>query len=123
MSNATGEWLTTGKAARLCSVKPDTVQKWIRHGRITAQRTAGGHYRISLGDIGPFLTESHRAKWFAPPPAQCKPQPLRCWEYLSDNGTVREDCKKCVVYRVRAAWCFEVLGIVPTAGHAQQFCH
>jgi excisionase family DNA binding protein len=115
-------WLTTGGVARLCSVKADTVQKWIRRGRITAQRTAGGHYRIPLSDIEPFLTRSSEVRWFSPPPNECRPQPLRCWEYLSDNGAVHDSCTKCVVYRVRAAWCFEVLGTGPESGHSRQFC-
>ena len=42
---------TTGQAARLCSVTPDTVLKWIKAGRIEAQRTAGGHYRISPQEL------------------------------------------------------------------------
>ena len=47
------ELLTTGKAARFCSVKPDTVLKWIKKGRLPAARTAGGHYRIEEQDLLP----------------------------------------------------------------------
>ncbi|MBI4910386.1 MAG: helix-turn-helix domain-containing protein [Acidobacteria bacterium] len=122
MGEASTGWLTSGQAATLCSVKPDTVQKWIRKGRLCAQRTAGGHYRIAQQDIEPFLTGPVAARWFAPPPAGCRPQPLRCWEYLNDNGAVRDSCMKCVVYRVRAAWCFEVAGLGPEIGHARTFC-
>ena len=32
-------FLTTGQAAELCSVTPDTVLKWIRSGRLAAART------------------------------------------------------------------------------------
>jgi excisionase family DNA binding protein len=42
MADTQCEWLTTGGVARLCAVKPDTVQKWIHRGRLFAQRTAGG---------------------------------------------------------------------------------
>jgi len=122
MADSAKQWLTTGGVARLCSVRPDTVQKWIRKGRIPAQRTAGGHYRVALPDVEPFLTGSSEPRWYRAPPAQCRPQPLRCWEYLSDNGSPREECVKCVVYRVRAAWCFEVLGIAEGNGHSRQFC-
>ena len=38
--------LSTGEVARLCSVNPDTVLKWIKKGQLAATRTAGGHYRI-----------------------------------------------------------------------------
>jgi hypothetical protein len=36
---------------------------------------------------------------------------------------VRETCKQCVVYRVRAAWCFQVAGLGEGIGHIRQFCH
>lgn len=74
---ADAEWVTTGEAARLCSVTADAVQKWIRLGRLTAQRTAGGHYRIARRDIEPFATATAQARWFGPPPEKCRPQPLR----------------------------------------------
>ena len=122
MAEASMGWLTSGQAAALCSVKPDTVQKWIRKGRLSAQRTAGGHYRIAQLDIEPFLTGPVPARWFGQPPAGCRPQPLRCWEHLNDKGIVRDACKKCVVYRVRAGWCFEVLGLGQEIGYARTFC-
>ena len=43
--------LTTGKAARMCSVKPDTVLKWIKKGVLPATRTMGGHYRVEEQDL------------------------------------------------------------------------
>ena len=116
------KWISTGEAARLCSVAPDTVQKWIRSRRLAAQRTAGGHYRIDIQDIGPFATRVESRRWFAAPPRRCAPQPLRCWEYLSDTGEVKSECLGCVVYRVRAAWCFDVLGSNGGAGHSRTFC-
>jgi len=122
MADSAQQWLTTGGVAKLCSVRPDTVQKWIRKGRIPAQRTAGGHYRVALPDVEPFLTGPTSPRWYRAPPGRCRPQPLRCWEYLSGNGAPREECTKCVVYRVRAAWCFEVLGTVQENGHSRQFC-
>ena len=47
--------LTTGQAAKLCAVTPDTVLKWIKKGRLEATRTAGGHYRVALPDLEPFM--------------------------------------------------------------------
>jgi molybdopterin-binding protein len=38
-------------AARLLSLSRPTLTRWIRDGRIRAERTAGGHYRIPQGEI------------------------------------------------------------------------
>lgn len=114
--------LSTGEAAKLCAVKPDTVLKWIKRGRLEAVRTAGGHYRIQLSDIEPLIRGRTFGDLSVPPPPQCNPQPLRCWEYLSPTGEVPEGCKKCVVYRVRAAWCFQVAGLGREIGHAKHLC-
>jgi len=116
------ELLTTGKAARICSVRADTVLKWIKKGRLEAVRTAGGHYRIQLQDLEPFVRGRCLGDITTLPPPECSPQPLRCWEYLSRNGQVREECTKCVVFRVRAAWCFQVVGLGSDLGHAKHFC-
>ncbi len=75
------DWLTTGQAARFCSVKPDTILKWIKRGRLRAERTAGGHYRIQRQELEPLILR---------PRATADPRtnpvfpgnPLRCWEYL-----------------------------------------
>ena len=50
-----GEGLSTGAAARLCSVNPDTVLKWIKKGRLPATRTVGGHYRIEEQDLAALI--------------------------------------------------------------------
>lgn len=116
------EMLTTGRAARICAVKPDTVLKWIKKGRLEAVRTAGGHYRIQPQDVEPFARGKRLGDITTLPPPECNPQPMRCWEYLSPSGQEREECKKCVVYRVRAAWCFQVAGLSRDIGHAKHFC-
>jgi len=107
--------LTTGQAARLCSLKPDTILKWIKRGKLPATRTPGGHHRIAYRDIAALAGASA-------PGLESALRPLRCWEYLSDRGVIREACKGCVVYRVRAAWCFELLALAGSPGHARQFC-
>ncbi len=114
--------LSTGEAAKLCSVKPDTVLKWIKKGLLEAARTAGGHYRIHRADIEPLRHGRRFGDLTCPPPPRCTPQPLRCWEYMSGGGEVSEECKRCVVYRVRAAWCFQVAGLGRDIGHAKHFC-
>ena len=66
------KWLSTGEAAKLCSVTPDAVQKWIRSRRLAAQKTPGGHYRIALEDITPFATGAGLRRWFPAPPANAR---------------------------------------------------
>ncbi|MFH1919839.1 MAG: helix-turn-helix domain-containing protein [Planctomycetota bacterium] len=114
--------LTTGQAAKLCSVTPDTVLKWIKKGRLDGVRTAGGHYRVERRELEPLLLSQRPARSPSPQLPECYPQGLRCWEYLSDRGEVRDNCQECVVYRVRAARCFLMAGLEPDVGHARQFC-
>jgi excisionase family DNA binding protein len=40
-------YITTGEAAAIFDVEPDTVLRWIKSGEIPAIRTPGGHYRIN----------------------------------------------------------------------------
>jgi excisionase family DNA binding protein len=114
--------LTTGHAARLCSVRRDTVLKWIKKGRLTAARTAGGHFRIDERDLRPMLSQPEREEEedFQAPEGRAARAPLRCWEYM--NRELREECKSCVAYRAHASWCFELVRMVRGAGHAKCFC-
>ncbi len=114
--------LTTGQAAELCSVKPDTIRKWIKRGRLVAMRTGGGHHRIALRQLAPYITQPDMKEGLADDSLACAGAPIRCWDYLSDQGQVRESCKECVVYRIRAAWCFAVAEIDCDIGHSRQFC-
>jgi len=114
--------LTTGQAAKLCSVTPDTILKWIKKGRLNGVRTAGGHYRIERRALDPLIVSPRPAESASRQLPECYPKSLRCWEYLSDRGSVRDDCQQCVVYRVRAARCFVMAGLEPEVGHARQFC-
>ena len=113
--------LTTGQAARICAVTPDTILKWLKKGRLSGVRTAGGHYRIERRELERLAV--------LPCPAVGPSQPIsgdlqgmRCWEYLSDRGAVRENCRQCVVFRVRASRCFLMAGLGSEVGHARQFC-
>ena len=49
------DWLTTGDVARLCQIPYITAYNWVKSGKIKAQRTPGGHYRIKRGDLVEFL--------------------------------------------------------------------
>ena len=125
--------LTTGQAAKLCAVTPDTVLKWIKKGRLEATRTAGGHYRVALPDLEPFMAGFGQKA--VPPVSETVFQPrpshdgtkedsdeVPCWEFLSENGETRDACRQCVVYRVKATRCFLMAGLESDVGHAHQFC-
>ena len=115
-------FLTTGQAADLCSVTPDTVLKWIRSGRLPARRTAGGHHRIDEKDLDRLLMAVPQAGTHR----NVLPQSVRrqfryCWEYNSD-GELSEGCRSCPAYRMRAQRCYEVANRVPDGDHRRQFC-
>jgi excisionase family DNA binding protein len=111
---------TTGEVARRCAVKPDTILKWIKKGRLRASRTLGGHFRVDERDLLPLLTKACPADETTPPKPSLLSHPLRCWEYMSED--LREECRNCVVYRVRATWCFRLATAMRNAGHAKRFC-
>ena len=133
------KYLTTGQAAKLCAVTPDTVLKWIRSGQLKALRTAGGHHRIERADLEdmipkppppapellPIATAS-MAEAFAtaagPRPAVAPRQFRYCWEHKG-GGRLLDACKQCVVYEFRAQRCYEIIKHAKELGHAGQFCN
>ena len=116
MKSTDPSWLSTGQAAKLCSVTPATVLNWIRKGRLDGVRTAGGHYRIRREQLEPILNDSWSSSQSISLSAASRPQPLRCWEYFSDDGMIRPECKDCDVFRVRAARCFEFAALGGNGG-------
>jgi excisionase family DNA binding protein len=46
--NKVKNFITTGEAASIFGVDPDTVLRWIKSDDIPAIRTSGGHYRSQL---------------------------------------------------------------------------
>jgi excisionase family DNA binding protein len=111
---------TTGEVARRCSVKPDTVLKWINKGRLRASRTLGGHYRVEERDLLPLLSKPLMPEAPSAPKISLLAHPLRCWEYMSEE--LRDECRNCIAYRVRATWCFRLAAAMRTNGHAKRFC-
>lgn len=39
-------YITTGKAAKICGVRVNTIKNWIQNGSLQAIQTPGGHWRI-----------------------------------------------------------------------------
>lgn len=111
--------LTTGEAARLCSVKPDTVLKWIKKGALPATRTIGGHYRVDEQDVLTVLAQDDTPEEGGQEKSLCS-RPMRCWEYMSNAPGA--ECQDCVVYKVHASWCFRMAAAVKGSGHAKRFC-
>ena len=65
--------ISAGEAARRLGVSPATVQRWVDSGVLSADRTHGGHRRISLGEIRRILAAendapapAHIEKWLDP---------------------------------------------------------
>lgn len=46
---------TTHDIAKFCDVYPSTVVNWIEAGKLPAQKTGGGHHRVTRGDLVAFL--------------------------------------------------------------------
>ena len=113
--------LTTGKAARLLGVEPDTVLKWIKRGKLRASKTTGGHHRIDAREVDRLL-HARASGNSAMTPEQCRFGPLRCWEYFAGQGEVHAECLECVVYRVRASLCFELLHLQPELAPDRRPC-
>jgi excisionase family DNA binding protein len=111
-------YLTTGQAAAIFDVDPDTVLRWIKSGEIKAVRTPGGHYRISRSV---FL-----AKMINDNPVNAKNEPRSvlpyCWEYNSVAGKTRKECTSCIVYKSRSSRCYELCELNIPVGHAKLFC-
>ncbi len=112
------DFVSTGKAAELCSVTPDTVLKWIKSGKIPANRTPGGHYRIHKETlIGIIESET-----LLTIPQEVKRPFQFCWEFYKINGGFSEKCMDCIVYRSRAKRCYEMMKLPDESGHAKVFC-
>lgn len=112
------DFLTTGEAAELCSVTPDTVLKWIRAGKIPANRTPGGHHRIPLEALTViFDTRNNLSNG-----DKTADTFQHCWEFYSKPGSISRECKKCIVFRSGTKRCYEISDLPIEAGHARLYC-
>ncbi|MBL6974390.1 MAG: excisionase family DNA-binding protein [Deltaproteobacteria bacterium] len=107
--------MSSGQAARYCLVSPDTIVNWIAGGKIPAQRTVGGQFRIRLKDLRVFmLAHGMRTDQLD---SDMGFQPV-CWEFwasLPDRVGHRggPTCGDCPVYRSRATVCREIRPLLP----------
>ena len=114
----TKNYLSTGEAADIFNVDPDTVLRWIKSGEIPAIRTPGGHYRIPRNVFLTKMIEDTSIN----EKKDTQPVLSYCWEFNSESGIIRNECKECIVYKSKASRCYE-LSILPVpAGHAKLFC-
>jgi excisionase family DNA binding protein len=108
--------ISTGQAAKLCSVTPDTILKWIKNNKLEAIKTAGGHYRITKEKLQPYMVERLE------PTQQAPIQINYCWEYHARDDNVNESCRECLIFKSKAEKCYLLSGLGKQAGHAQTFC-
>jgi excisionase family DNA binding protein len=111
-------YLTTGEAAAIFDVDPDTVLRWIKSGEIPAIRTPGGHYRIHRNV---FMTKMIKETAIEEK-NEDRSALSYCWEFNSDSGIIRDECKECIVYKSRASRCYELCNLPVSIGHAKLFC-
>lgn len=109
----TKEYLTTFEAAKIMSVTPDAVLKWIKSGILEARRTPGGHHRIARKSIENLLTENKKNH---PPEEKQKSFPY-CWEYNTQNKKCPGDCENCLVYKISAKGCYKIFDFPKDYGH------
>ena len=103
----TKDYLTTTQAARLLSVSPDTVLKWVKAGKVKSYRTLGGHFRIPASELDGLARSAGAPNQMLGESAG----PLvhqYCWEYLAGGGDIKAECRECVTFRSRARRCYEL---------------
>jgi len=115
------EFLTTSQAAKLLSVSPDTVLKWVKAGKIKSKRTLGGHFRIPSSEIKVFngneiVSLDNGLNNNLPAPYQY------CWEFLAAGGPIKPECKECITFRSRASRCYELKDIPGSMGCLNLMC-
>jgi excisionase family DNA binding protein len=101
--------LSTGQAARYCYVTSYTIVNWIHSGKLKAQKTAGGQYRIRLGELREFMRENEMQTDLLDEEENVRPY---CWEFHCQLGTHLSACDDCLVYRSGAERCYELRGEV-----------
>jgi excisionase family DNA binding protein len=100
-------YFTTSQAARLLSVSPDTVLKWVKAGKLASYRTPGGHYRIPAQAVSSLLPEGDTRSSDVEHASE-EPGFVHCWEARADESGVLEACRECPSFTSRARRCYEL---------------
>ena len=112
------DYYTTTEAARVLSVSPDTVLKWVKAGKLKSFRTFGGHFRIPQSALDqPRQDLLSLSEIF-----ETSPTHQYCWEYLADGGEVSKDCRECITYRSRSKRCYELRDLPDGLGCLRVYC-
>ncbi len=59
-------FFTPQEAAEMLAVSKQTVLNWIKDGKISAERTAGGHFRITVADMNKFHSKREAFRKYRP---------------------------------------------------------
>ena len=102
---------STGQAARYCFVTGDTVLNWINAGSLSAQKTAGGQYRIRASELYRFLREHEMSTDLLEAELSVRPM---CWEFNCQRQT-ELGCAGCLVSRSGAPRCYELREVLHDA--------
>ena len=94
------DYLTTTELSKLCGVSRFTIINWANGGKIRANRTVGGHYRIPVFEAMSFLETFHKERNGAAPHL-----PGQCWEYPQKTNCSKE-CGSCLIYGKDVDYCF-----------------
>lgn len=116
--------LTTGQAARICFVTPETILNWIKAGRLKAFRTVGGQYRIRTEDLRAFMAEYGMEPALLDLEGVGRPH---CWAFHeAQNGPYGSPrlsrCGECLVKRHATLNCWELHGLIPLTGRRIDRC-
>jgi len=112
--------MTTGQAARCCLVTADTIVNWIKAGRLPAQRTAGGQYRILRRDLRSFMRAQGMNTDLLVDPADVRPM---CWEFHAGaDGQPPAACAGCLVKYLGVRDCFKLMGMRPDSSAPRGRC-
>lgn len=114
------EYLTTTQAAKLLSVSPDTVLKWVKAGKIKSTRTLGGHFRIPVEALDKVSKKTRTVATDRDLPQAVDFQ--YCWEYLARGGDIRRECIDCITYRSRSKRCYELRDLPEGMGCLRVYC-
>lgn len=114
----TKKFLTTFEAAKLLSVTPDAVLKWIKLGILDARRTPGGHHRIPKKSIEDLLEISPKTRSLV---EKQRSFPY-CWEFNARSNNCPGECEDCLVYKISAKGCYKIFNIPEDFGHLKLNC-